>query len=232
MVSLGFFVVRCAFNRGSTKPIPRTGPSASGSIGGIASLHLSIERHPHPIHCVRPSLIRWSSTILWSIRFVHPPERRAQSRASGYDRPEACRVPPVSPSSNQQPRKCATWLLDLAVGQMEVLWPLAVSVGSPEVVSVMRPADFNSGMPLNSLRAANPHIQLNHRNTGTGQPAKRLDFLKHFLSFPTQPAAFSHFAQLHVSSSPHITIPFPRLNRAVLRPRASQNPRELRPDRA
>ena len=35
MVSLGFFVVRCAFNRGSTKPIPRTGPSASGSIGGI-----------------------------------------------------------------------------------------------------------------------------------------------------------------------------------------------------
>jgi hypothetical protein len=35
MVSFGFLVVRCAFNRGSTKPIPRTGPSASGSIGGI-----------------------------------------------------------------------------------------------------------------------------------------------------------------------------------------------------
>ena len=34
-VSFGFLVVRCAFNRGSTKPIPRTGPSASGSIGGI-----------------------------------------------------------------------------------------------------------------------------------------------------------------------------------------------------
>ena len=38
--------------------------------------------------------------------------------------------------------------LIVAVGQMEVLWPLAVSVGSPEVVSVMRPADFNSGMPF------------------------------------------------------------------------------------
>jgi S-adenosylmethionine:tRNA ribosyltransferase-isomerase len=34
-VSFGFLVVRCAFNRRSTKPIPRTGPSASGSIGGI-----------------------------------------------------------------------------------------------------------------------------------------------------------------------------------------------------
>jgi len=34
-VSFGFLVVWCAFNRGSTKPIPRTGPSASGSIGGI-----------------------------------------------------------------------------------------------------------------------------------------------------------------------------------------------------
>ena len=31
-------MVRCAFNRGSTKPIRRTGPSASGSIGGIRQL--------------------------------------------------------------------------------------------------------------------------------------------------------------------------------------------------
>jgi hypothetical protein len=38
-----------------------------------------MERHPHPMHCVRPSLIRWSSSTLWSIRFVHPPERRARS---------------------------------------------------------------------------------------------------------------------------------------------------------
>jgi hypothetical protein len=36
---------------------------------------------------------------------------------------------------------------------------------------------------------------------------------------------------VHVSSTPYITIPFPRLNRAMLRHRAFQNPRELRPDR-
>jgi hypothetical protein len=64
-----------------------------------------------------------------------------------------------TPSSNQQPRQpeaqfqlgaCSAPLgyLIVAVSQMEVLWPLAVSVGSPEVVSVMRPADFNSGMPF------------------------------------------------------------------------------------
>ena len=35
-----------------------------------------------------------------------------------------------------------------AVSHTGVVWPLSVSVGSPEAVSVMRPADFNSGMPL------------------------------------------------------------------------------------
>jgi hypothetical protein len=34
-VSFGFLVVRCASNRRSAKPIPWTGPSASGSIGGV-----------------------------------------------------------------------------------------------------------------------------------------------------------------------------------------------------
>ena len=36
------------------------------------------------MHSVSPALRRWSSAILWSIRFVHSPERRAQSRASGH----------------------------------------------------------------------------------------------------------------------------------------------------
>jgi hypothetical protein len=50
--------------------------------------------------------------------------------------------------------------LIVAVSQMEVLWPLAVSVGSPEVVSVMRPADFNSGMPFLTVLAL-PTLILN-----------------------------------------------------------------------
>jgi hypothetical protein len=139
----------------------------------------------------------------------------------------------AQPHAQFQLSACSALLgyLIVEVSQMEVLWPLAVSVVSPEVVSVMRPADFNSGIPFLTVFALPTLIFNCHRNTGPGQPAKRLDFLKHFLSFPTQPAAFSHFAQLHVSSSPYITIPFPRLNRAVLRPLAFQNPRELRSDR-
>jgi hypothetical protein len=38
--------------------------------------------------------------------------------------------------------------LIVVVSETEALWPLSVSVGSPEMVSVMRPAVFNSGMPF------------------------------------------------------------------------------------
>ena len=38
--------------------------------------------------------------------------------------------------------------LIVVVSQTEVLRPLSVSVGSPEAVSAIRPADFNSGMPF------------------------------------------------------------------------------------
>jgi hypothetical protein len=43
-----------------------------------------------------------------------------------------------------------------AVSQMEVLWLLAVSVGSPEVVSVMRPADLLRRWPLNRAEVPYP----------------------------------------------------------------------------
>ena len=59
------------------------GPLPPARSAGFASSHLSIERHPHPMHCVSPALRRLSSAILWSIRFVHLPERRAQSRLVG-----------------------------------------------------------------------------------------------------------------------------------------------------
>jgi hypothetical protein len=84
-------------------------------------------------------------------------KRGASAETIGYVAKH--RNPPVSPSSNQHPRQpqpqfqlsarsALLGYLIRAVSQMEVLWPLAVSVGSPEVVSVMRPADFNSGMPF------------------------------------------------------------------------------------
>ena len=56
----------------------------------------------------------------------------------------------AQPQAQFQLSACSALLgyLIVEVSQMEVLWPLAVSVGSPEVVSVMRPADFNSGIPF------------------------------------------------------------------------------------
>ena len=79
MVSFGFLVVRCAFNRGSTKPTPRTGPSTSGSIGGIRQFAF-VDGKASASNTLRQAIL---DTLefddpFWSIRFVHPPERRAQ----------------------------------------------------------------------------------------------------------------------------------------------------------
>ena len=147
MVSLGFFVVRCAFNRGSTKPIPRTGPL--GSIGGIRQFAF-VDRKASASNTLRQAIL---DTLEFDDPLVDP------------FRPSAREARPVSARRDTIGRKLAEFhpfrqhrtnnrgnallgYLIVAVSQMEVLWPLAVSVGSPEVVSVMRPADFNSGIPF------------------------------------------------------------------------------------
>src|SRR5262245_28892817 len=40
------------------------GPRRPARSAGFASSHLSIDRHPHPMHCVSPALRRCSSAIL------------------------------------------------------------------------------------------------------------------------------------------------------------------------
>jgi hypothetical protein len=162
MVSLGFFMVRCAFNRGSTKPIARTEPSASGSIGGIRQFAF-VDRKASASNTLCQAIL---DTLEFDDPLVDP------------FRPSAREARPVSARRDTIGRKLAEFrpfrhhrtnnrgnallgYLIVAVGQMEVLCPLAVSVGSPEVVSVMRPAA--RCQPSCSIESAE------HRNPATGQ---------------------------------------------------------------
>jgi hypothetical protein len=82
-VSFGFLVVWCAFNRGSTKPIPRTGPSASGSIGGIRQFAF-VDGKASASDTLRQAILdtlEFNDPLVDPLR--HPPERRAQSPRVG-----------------------------------------------------------------------------------------------------------------------------------------------------
>jgi len=89
VLSLSLLALRCvvvtatATEGASTEPETWPGPLVSRPIGWIRELHLSIDRHPHPIQCVSPSLRRWSSAILRSIRLVRSPEGGDQSLPYG-----------------------------------------------------------------------------------------------------------------------------------------------------
>ena len=122
------------------------------SIPGLASLHR------FPLTHAPADNRRFHKNI--SVNAM-PSAGFAPSAASPPTPPVTPPPPPDPLSSNQQPRQpqaqfnsvAVVRYLIVAVSQTEVLWPLSVSVGSPEAVSVMRPADFNSGIPFLTVLA-------------------------------------------------------------------------------
>ena len=59
------------------------GPERPTLSPGLASWHCCNERHPQPMHCVRPALRRSSSAMRSSTRLVQPADSFAQSDRSG-----------------------------------------------------------------------------------------------------------------------------------------------------
>jgi hypothetical protein len=59
------------------------GPSRAARSPGLERWHLSSDRHPQPMHSVRPAFRRSSSAIRPSMRDFQTLERRAQSRPVG-----------------------------------------------------------------------------------------------------------------------------------------------------
>ena len=104
-VSFGFLVVRCAFNRRSTKPIPRTGPSASGSIGGIRQFAF-VDRKASASNTLRQAIL---DTLEFDDPLVDP------------FRPSAREARPVSARRDTIGRKLAEFRADFLEGKPDPL---------------------------------------------------------------------------------------------------------------
>lgn len=82
------------------------GPLRPAISAGFARLQRSIDRQPQPMHSVSPDLRRCNSAMRWSMRLVHRPDKRDQSRRDGTR--SAGNLASSAPiSSSVSPIRCA-----------------------------------------------------------------------------------------------------------------------------
>ena len=166
LIALAILVSRCSGNAGSAPLLRNFSSALLGLCCDLPTFdEIRLLEDLDPLHPWLANLRRFPHHAGASrqLRFHKNISVNAMPSGGPPPRPSAT-SPPTSPSTRfasiepttAQPQaqfqlsagSALLGYLIVEVSQMEVLWPLAVSVGSPEVVSVMRPADFNSGIPF------------------------------------------------------------------------------------